>query len=496
MNPLFAVWNFFATYILQKAPYMVGFLTLLGYCLMGKKWYDTLAGTLKAIIGMLILNAGSGGLVSNFRPILAGLKDRFNLTACVIDPYYGQNAVTAGVEETFGKGFSMAMQLLLIAFIVNILLVRFNKITKCRTLFTTGHVQVQQAATAYWLILFALPALRENDIALLAVMAVILGAYWAVGSNLTVKPMQELSEGAGFAIAHQQMFGIRLGYWAADKFFGTNGGKRQKEIKKVGEMEMPGFFSIFNENMVCTAILMTAFFGVIMAIIGKPYFVEAGNLTESTNFVWWCFDKSLNFAVYLAILQLGVRTFVTELTASFQGIADKLLPSSVPGVDCAVCFGFGDSNAVTFGFLAGLVGQLIAIIILIVAGSPTIIICGFVPVFFDNATIGLVANEKGGIKACLIIPFLSGLIQVFGAAFIAGFVGMAQYGGYLGMFDWDTVWPVFTLLIHYLGYIGVAIVVIVLLAIPQIEYRMDPKGYFLITEDYDAYVEHRASMEK
>ena len=486
MNILFSIWSFFATYVLQKAPYMVGFLTLLGYCLMGKKWYDTLAGTLKAIIGMLILNAGSGGLTSNFRPILAGLKDRFNLTAAVIDPYYGQNAVQEGVEEVFGKGFSMAMQLLLIAFIVNILLVRFNKITKCRTLFTTGHVQVQQAATAYWLIMFALPGLK-NDMALLAVMAVILGAYWAVGSNLTVKPMQELSEGAGFAIAHQQMFGIRIGYWAADKFFGE---KKGRKIKKVGEMEMPGFFSIFNENMVCTAILMTVFFGIIMAIIGKPYFVAAGNLTESTNFVWWCFDKSLNFAVYLAILQLGVRTFVTELTASFQGIADKLLPSSIPGVDCAVCFGFGDSNAVTFGFLAGLVGQIIAIIILIVIGSPTIIICGFVPVFFDNATIGLVANEKGGLKACLIIPFISGLIQVFGAALISGWVGLANYGGYLGMFDWDTVWPLMTVVMKFLGYAGVAIVVVALLAIPQIEYRMDPEGYFLITEDYDAYVEH------
>ena len=491
MNILFSIWSFFATYILQKAPYMVGFLTLLGYCLMGKKWYDTLAGTLKAIIGMLILNAGSGGLTSNFRPILAGLKDRFNLTAAVIDPYYGQNAVQEGVEEVFGKGFSMAMQLLLIAFIVNILLVRFNKITKCRTLFTTGHVQVQQAATAYWLIMFALPGLK-NDMALLAVMAVILGAYWAVGSNLTVKPMQELSEGAGFAIAHQQMFGIRIGYWAADKFFGE---KKGRKIKKVGEMEMPGFFSIFNENMVCTAILMTVFFGVIMAIIGKPYFVESGNLTESTNFVWWCFDKSLNFAVYLAILQLGVRTFVTELTASFQGIADKLLPSSVPGVDCAVCFGFGDSNAVTFGFLAGLCGQLVAIIALIVMGSPTIIICGFVPVFFDNATIGLVANEKGGLPACLVIPFVSGLIQVFGAAFIAGWVGMAAYGGYLGMFDWDTVWPAFTVVMRFLGYAGVAIVVIVLLAIPQIEYKMDPEGYFLITEDYEAYKEHIGKTE-
>ena len=209
------------------------------------------------------------------------------------------------------------------------------------------------------------------------------------------------------------------------------------------------------------------------------------------NFGFYCFNTSLNFAVYLAILQLGVRTFVTELTASFQGIADKLLPSSIPGVDCAVCFGFGDSNAVTFGFLAGLAGQILAILILIVTGSPTIIICGFVPVFFDNATIGLVANEKGGLKACLVIPFFSGLIQVFGAAFIAGWVGLASYGGYLGMFDWDTVWPAFTVVMRYLGYFGVALVVIVLLAIPQIEYMMDKKGYFLITEDYDAYVEHK-----
>ncbi|MGM9538011.1 MAG: PTS transporter subunit IIC, partial [Candidatus Onthomonas sp.] len=377
LDILKAIWEFFATYVLQKAPYMVGFLTLLGYALMGKKWYDCIAGTLKAIIGMLILNAGSSGLTSTFRPILAGLKDRFNLTACVIDPYYGQNAVQEAMEAV-GKSFADTMMLLLIAFIINILLVRFNKITKCRTLFTTGHVQVQQAATALWLLMFALPQLAGDgatvSIPMMIVMAVLLGAYWAVGSNMTVKPLQELTDGAGFAIAHQQMFGIRIAYILADKLFGERkdkDGKVTRKIKKVGDMEMPGFFSIFNENMVCTAILMTVFFGIIMAVIGKPYFVENQGLAESTNFVWFCFDKSLNFAVYLAILQLGVRTFVTELTASFQGIADKLLPSSIPGVDCAVCYGFGDANAVTFGFLAGLCGQLLAIILLIVLKSPT-----------------------------------------------------------------------------------------------------------------------------
>ena len=494
MQVLTSIWEFFANNILKNAPHMIGFIVLLGYLLKGEKWYTTLGGTLKAIIGMLILNVGSGGLVSNFRPILVGLKDRFNLDATVIDPYFGQNAVTDGVMEVFGKAFDSVMILLLIAFIVNILLVRFNKYTKCRTLFTTGHVQVQQASTAYWLIMFAMPALLKNDTLMLVVMAVVLGAYWAVGSNLTVKPMQELTDGAGFAIAHQQMFGIRLGYWAADKFFGKDGGKKKdKEIKKVGDMALPGFFQIFNENMVCTAILMTVFFGIIMSIIGKDFFIGAGNLKETDSFLMFVFDKCLNFAVYLAILQLGVRTFVSELTVSFQGISEKLLPSSIPGVDCAVCYGFGDANAVTFGFLAGLAGQLVAIVALILMKSPVLIICGFVPVFFDNATIGLVANEKGGLKACLVIPFISGLIQVFGSALIAGWVGMAAYGGYLGMFDWATVWPIMTVVMKYLSWAGVIICVAALLVLPQIEYLKDKKGYFLITEDYEAYKEYKQS---
>ena len=59
------------------------------------------------------------------------------------------------------------------------------------------------------------------------------------------------------------------------------------------------------------------------------------------------------------------------------------------------------------------------------------------------------------------------------------------------MFDWDTVWPLMTVVMHYLSYVGVALCVIGLLAIPQIEYRLDPKGYFMITEDYDAYVKYQ-----
>ena len=492
MDILMRAWSYFATNILQQPAWMIGLIVLIGYILLKKPWYDLLGGTLKAVIGYMILAVGSSGLVNNFRPVLVGHGERFNLDAMVIDPYFGQNAVTAGVEEVFGKPFSQVMILLLLAFVINILLVRFRKITKLRSLFTTGHVQVQQASTAYWLILFALPGLLTNNTALLIVMAVVLGLYWAVGSNLTIKPTQELTDGAGFCLGHQQIMGVALFSWIAGKWHDHDIKKGKKASKKIEDIELPGFMSIFNENMVCTALLMTLFFGIILLLLGRDYLTEAGFLAEGASFLFYILTTCLNFAVYLAILQLGVRTFVTELTNSFQGIANKLLPGSIPAVDCAVSYGFGSPNAVPIGFLAGAVGQFLAIGALILLKSPVLVIAGFVPVFFDNATIAVYANNRGGMKAAIVLPFISGLCQVFGSAFIASWVGMAAYGGYLGMWDWAVVWPVFTVLMKYLSYAGLAIVIIALLAIPQIQYKLDKDGYFLMTEDWEAYKELKA----
>ena len=76
---------------------------------------------------------------------------------------------------------------------------------------------------------------------------------------------------------------------------------------------------------------------------------------------------------------------------------------------------------------------------------------------------------------------------MFGSAIIAGWVGMAAYGGYLGMWDWAVVWPVMTAVMKYLSYVGVALVAAGLLIIPQLQYRADKEGYFVMTEDWEAY---------
>ena len=97
MSILYDIWVWFASNILTKPAYFIGLIVLIGYILQKKTWYDSLAGFIKATVGFLILSVGSGGLVSNFRPILVGLKDRFNLDAMVIDPYFGQNAVQSAM---------------------------------------------------------------------------------------------------------------------------------------------------------------------------------------------------------------------------------------------------------------------------------------------------------------------------------------------------------------------------------------------------------------
>ena len=52
-----------------------------------------------------------------------------------------------------------------------------------------------------------------------------------------------------------------------------------------------------------------------------------------------------------------------------------------------------------------------------------------------------------------------------------------------------------TVVMKFLSYAGVVVVAVALLIIPQLEYRADKEGYFLITEDYEAYKELKAKRE-
>ena len=244
-----------------------------------------------------------------------------------MDPYYGQSAITEALAD-LGRSFSQVMILLLIAFIFNIILVAFRKITKIRSVFTTGHIQVQQSALAFWIVIFCFPELGDTGI--LIVMGILLGIYWAVGSNLTVDICQEMTEGGGFCIAHQQMFAIKLTEWLAPKI----GKIGKKKSKKIEDIELPGWASIFNDNVVSTSIIMLVFFGTILLVLGKDFLVEGGFMGAEDSFFFYILKFALSFAVYLRILSMGVNMFVAELTQSFQRDFNKITSGSGSGNRC------------------------------------------------------------------------------------------------------------------------------------------------------------------
>ena len=60
--------------------------------------------------------------------------------------------------------------------------------------------------------------------------------------------------------------------------------RSEKVDKKLEDIELPGFLSIFNENMVATSILMLFFFGIILLVLGQDYLIQAKFMQEGQSF--------------------------------------------------------------------------------------------------------------------------------------------------------------------------------------------------------------------
>ena len=460
----------FINKFLGQAPLLLGTVVFIGYLLLRKKWYEALSGFIKTYVGFKILQVGTGGLVGTFRPIIEAMSAKFGITALVIDPYYGQTSATEMLDTV--SSLEYVGYVMLIAFLWNIVLVLFRKQTKIRTLFITGHIMYQQSAVLLWALYWVITGATGAEVGfgLVIVSGFLIGTYWSVASNLIIEPTQEVTDGAGFTIGHQQMFGA----WIAYKVAGIIGNKE----KDVNEVNLPGFLSIFNDNVVSNVLIMTVFVGGIMTVM-HIMFPGVWEYNESKYFIGtYIFEKCAYFAVYITIILTGVRMFVAELTNSFQGISNKILPGSVPAVDCAVTFGFSP-NAPAYGFIFGFFGQMIAIITLIIINSPILIIAGFICLFFDNGTLAVFANKAGGRRAAAIIPFFAGMIQVFGSALVLTvLVDSPLIVGWMGMFDWATLWAGTVLLTDVMGIIIPILLIPAMLVIPQLQYRRASENYF------------------
>ena len=478
-------WSWFLSNIFTKPAWFLAILVFIGCLLIKKPLYESFASFIKALVGYMIFSVASGGMISNFRPILLALNDRFNLQAAVIDPYFGVAALQNTITVDTGRTMSLATMGMIIGFAINILMVLFKKQTKVRTLMVGGHVM--NMGSWVFTAMVALMCPQLSDLTIMIMVGVLNGLYWGVGSNMTLEPTQELTDGADMAVGHAQMFGIYL----IDKLataIGDADRKKGKEVKKVQDVQLPGFMSIFNDTTVAASVVMLFFFGAMMLIIGKD-FMATVDASLSGAWGFYVIEKCLTFVVYMNILMLGLRMFVGELTEAFTGISQKMLNGAVPAVDCAATFGFTDGSVLTLGFLFGALGSFIAIALSIVFNSPILAIVGFIPMFFDNATLANFANNKGGFKALVVATLFTGVLHVVGGGIGAYFFNFAQYGGISFNFDGAAFWTISGIIWKNLGLAGIILTCVIWIALPQIQYALNKDTYFLVTEDFEKYKE-------
>lgn len=422
----------FLNQFFTKPEIILAIVVMFGYIFLKRPASRVITGVIKTAVGVMILQAGASYLTTNFRPALDIITQSLGLDGYIIDPYAGLSAAM----EALGELVALVGYTMILAFIFNLLLVR---IFKFRAVVLTGHIMLQQATVLTWLVHYIL---NLSNVATVGIASVLLGTYWTVFSHLLVRPTAVVTTGnpnataddAGFSIGHQQMAADLLAFK-----FGRKIGNPEDSVEKIN---LPGWLSIFQDNVVATSIIMTVFTSVFLLIAGVDAIqAQAG----ATHWLIYMLYMGLRVAVAISIILSGVRMFIAELVPAFKGVAEKLLPGAVAAIDVPAVFPFAP-RAVILGFICTVIGQVIGLTILGVVGASIAIIPGFVPLFFDGGPVGVFANASGGWKAVVVCCTLLGVAHVIGASLVIPMTGLV--GGWLGNFDWSTVWGVVIYILH------------------------------------------------
>ncbi|MEH7066709.1 PTS ascorbate transporter subunit IIC [Priestia megaterium] len=373
--------------ILGTPAILVGLFALIGLLLQKKKSADIVSGTLKTIMGFLILGAGANILIAS----LEAFGKMFNKAFSVEGIIPNNEAIVAVAQQTFGTETAMIM---LLGMIVNIIIAR---ITKFKYIFLTGHHTMFMAC----LIAAILSTGGLTGAPLVLIGALLLGILMVLFPALLQPYVREITGSNDIAVGH---FGS-LGYLVAG-FIGKRVGNREKTTE---EIKVPQSLGFLRDTSVSVSLTMTVLF-IVVALFAGPAFIET-KLSGGQNFIVYSLIQAITFAAGVYVVLAGVRMLLAEIVPAFKGIADKAVPNAIPALDCPTVFPFAP-NAVVIGFFSSFIAGLISMFFLPLSGL-SIIVPGLVPHFFTGAAAGVFGNATGGRRGAVVGSFANGILISF-----------------------------------------------------------------------------------
>jgi PTS system ascorbate-specific IIC component len=385
--------NFLISEVFIQAPIFLGVIALIGLLLQRRDADEVLEGTIKTIVGIVILNAGINVFLNSLLPITTLLNNSFGVTG-VLPDCFGPFGVAM---QTYAVQISIAFVL---AFVLHLVLVRIIPIPTFKNVFLTGHIMLfnTSIATVIGNAIFGLTG--TSQILFATVMTAL---FWTVMPFIARPFSQPLTNGQ-FTLGHLQTMDLPTGALTS----------AMVKSKRSQEIELPGIFSIFTDYTVLLAILMPLVYIIIGLVTGAE---AVSQLSAGQNWIVWLLLQGFGFAAGVAVVLFGVRMFLAAMIPAFEGIAKTLLPGTQPALDSPLFFMYSPTGVI-LGFLSCFVTMVLFTLVQVLLGMSVIIFPGPIFFFFDGALAGVFGDRYGGWKGSILAGAIIALIIDFSALVI------------------------------------------------------------------------------
>ncbi|SDJ25519.1 PTS ascorbate transporter subunit IIC [Salimicrobium halophilum] len=389
--------------ILGTPAILVGLFALIGLLAQRKNVADVISGTLKTVMGFVILGAGANVLVQSLDQFSSMFDEAFAVEGVIPN----NEAIVALAQESFGTETAMIM---LFGMFVNIALARF---TPFKYIFLTGHHTMFMAC----MIAVILTTGGMSGVSMVILGSVILGSLMVLSPAMLQPFTRKITGSDDFAVGHFGSIGYFVSAWVG-KLVGKNS-------RSTEDIKVPKSLGFLRDTSVSVSLTMVILFFAV-ALFAGPGFVES-ELSGGQNFLVFAFMQGLVFAAGVYIILAGVRMLLGEIVPAFKGFADKVVPNAKPALDCPAVFPFA-SNAVIIGFFFSFVAGLISMFLLPLFGLR-VIVPGLVPHFFTGAAAGVFGNATGGRKGAILGSMTNGVMISFLPAMLLPVLGTLGFEG-------------------------------------------------------------------
>ena len=374
--------------IFRQPAVIVALISLIGLALQRKNFSDVLKGTVRTLVGFLVLAAGAGVVVGALSPFGDMFQQAFNVQGVVPN----NEAIVGQILLSYG---SAAALIFFFGMIVNIALAAT---TRFKFIYLSGHVAFYMAAMIAVIL----------GVAGFDTWTTILWGSIAQGLVMTLSPalvqpfMRKVTGTDDVALGHTGGAGIALSGLVATLVRGKN-------PKSTEDIVFPKGLGFLRDTTVIVALSMAVIYVVVGLFAGAAY-IET-ELSAGTNFIVYLLLQAATFSAGVFIILAGVRVVLAEIVPAFRGISERLVKNAKPALDVPIVFTFAP-NAVLIGFLSSFVGGIVGLVIMVFMGGA-VVVPGVVAHFMTGAASGVIGNAAGGRRGAILGAFANGIAITF-----------------------------------------------------------------------------------